>query len=229
MTIKPGFRPTLLSRSWTSTLSRMALETVKYVLRGLPTHITSPELSSALASQDVTPISLRQMTKTVYNPSTQARQTSPIPLWVVTISKSAASVASLKSITGLLHFRVHIEDYRGRTSVQQCYRCQKFGHKANFCSMRPRCAKCAEDHNTRDCPHPQPVIDSPKCANCGGAHQANSDVCPTLLKFRKSQQPRPRPPGFAPTPAGFPPLASALSLSPLLRQLRFSRRSLARI
>ena len=152
------------------------------------------------------------MTKTVYNPSTNARETSPIPLWVGTVSKSAASVSALKAITGLLHFRVHVEDYRGRTSVQQCYRCQKFGHKANYCSMRPRCAKCAEEHNTRDCPHPQPVIDSPKCANCGGAHQANAETCPTLVKFRKSQQPRPRPPGFAPTPAAFPPLASAAPL-----------------
>ena len=192
-------------------------DSIKYLIRGLPLSALQAEVHSALATHDIVPIALRQLQKTVYNPDTRSRDTSLLPLWLITISKSADVVARLKAITGLLHFRVRIEDYRGRTALQQCYRCQKFGHKATFCHMALRCAKCAQGHNTRDCPDPRPVIDSPKCANCNGDHQANFSECPELLKFQRAQRPRPRPPGLAPAPSAFPPLPPRPSAASLAR------------
>ena len=180
-------------------------DSIKFLLRGLPMDIQLAEVHSALASHDITPIHIHQLTKTVDNPTTQSRDTSPLPLWVIAIAKSVDSVARLKAVTGLLHLRVRIEDYRGRSAIQQCFRCQKFARKANFCHMAPRCAKYAKDHNTRDCPDPEPVIAAPKCATCNGDHHANFSGCPELQKFQRTQRPRPSPPGFAPQPSAFPP------------------------
>ena len=188
--------------------------TIKYVIRGLPATTESTELISALASKEVTPITTRQLSKTTYNPETSSRETTKLPIWVVVLKKSQDEISKLKSIVGLLNFRVRIEDYRGRSDVQQCYRCQKFGHKANQCSMKPRCAKCANSHNTRDCPQPQPQIENPKCANCGGNHQANSQECPDLQKFKRSIESRSRTAPSVPKSTEFPPLPHRMGPPP---------------
>lgn len=54
----------------------------------------------------------------------------------------------------------------------RCYNCQRFGHTANACKGRRRCARCGEDHEYGHCNHEQP-----KCCNCGGNHSvAYGDV-----------------------------------------------------
>jgi hypothetical protein len=63
-----------------------------------------------------------------------------------------------------------------RHSPQQCYRCQGLGHKAFSCTKPQTYAKCAEQgHHHKDC---QAII--PKCALCGGPHEAFSRNCETL-------------------------------------------------
>ncbi len=68
--------------------------------------------------------------------------------------------------------------------INQCHKCQKFGHLINTCNSTSwKCKWCAKDHDTRmhicsicnskeSCPH-QPS----KCANCDEAHAANDSKC----------------------------------------------------
>ena len=123
----------------------------------------------------------------------------------------------LKSVTGLCQIKIKVEDYKGRQSLQQCYRCQKFGHKASSCHMKEKCLNCAQEHNTRSCPNAEQV--PPKCSNCGEAHKANYADCTAARSYRQALKKRRTPPGFKPTNQSFPslppkPIATA-SATPL--------------
>ncbi|CDQ57693.1 unnamed protein product [Oncorhynchus mykiss] len=51
----------------------------------------------------------------------------------------------------------------------RCYRCQAYGHVAAVCRREdPRCEKCAEGHETKECVALGKVV---VCVNCSGAHQ----------------------------------------------------------
>lgn len=80
---------------------------------------------------------------------------------------------------------------RNITGPLQCFHCQQFGHKAQFCSLQEKCVKCAGSHNTEDCK--KPPTTPPKCVNCQGEHPANYRQCPNAENYRTRFQRRPRP------------------------------------
>jgi hypothetical protein len=49
----------------------------------------------------------------------------------------------------------------------QCFNCQQWGHTQRACGKRARCAQCAGDHASKDCP-----TDRVSCVNCGKQHRA---------------------------------------------------------
>ena len=97
----------------------------------------------------------------------------PLPLWVVTHSQD--SKLALRKLTGLFHFKVRFKDLHSKDVISQCFRCQEFGHKANFCKQMIKCNFYAGSHNSRQCS--SPVAPPPKCANCAGDHPASSRDC----------------------------------------------------
>jgi hypothetical protein len=54
------------------------------------------------------------------------------------------------------------EKYTPQYQLTQCYKCQRYGHKADHCRGKEKCARCGDDHATKDC-----QTDAYKCANCG--------------------------------------------------------------
>ena len=46
-------------------------------------------------------------------------------------------------------------------NVFQCYKCQGFGHTAEKCNKTQVCAKCSQEHRTKDC-----TVNALKCQNC---------------------------------------------------------------
>lgn len=73
----------------------------------------------------------------------------------------------------LLGFTSHpVDEYFG--PPVQCFKCQRYGHIANFCRGPTRCKVCAGAHNHKECTSKQ----EPKCANCGGGHSAAFAGCP---------------------------------------------------
>src|SRR5258706_11739832 len=59
-----------------------------------------------------------------------------------------------------------------------CNQCQKYGHIAPDCKeTSPTCAKCGEDHRTREC-----ASGGTKCTPCGSPdHQTNDERCPERI------------------------------------------------
>ena len=57
----------------------------------------------------------------------------------------------------------------------QCNRCYKFDHITNDCSSPIICLHCTGEHTYKNCDRKS---NSPKCANCNGAHKPISNKCP---------------------------------------------------
>ena len=75
--------------------------------------------------------------------------------------------------------------YRVREYIRpplRCYNCQRYGHIADACHGKRKCAKCGGDHGIKECD-----ADSSKCANCGGNHGAADKDCEHTIQARKVQ------------------------------------------
>ena len=68
-------------------------------------------------------------------------------------------------------------------SPLRCFKCQKFGHRRDFCkSSTAVCSVCSEaGHDDREC------ANTPKCVNCAGDHGSASKLCPQWLKEKEIQ------------------------------------------
>ena len=186
---------------------------VKVVLRGLPPTISEEEILVELQNLEFPALSVRQFKKLSFDPTTEERTKVPLPIWAISLHNEDGIKDKIKRISGLFHLTVKIEDYKGNTGPIQCFRCQRFGHKAVGCNIQPKCVKCGNSHFTKDCT--KDPATPPTCCNCKGAHPANYRQCPRYQAYNKSQSgetstsfqitnenfPRPRParkeiPGF---------------------------------
>ena len=68
-------------------------------------------------------------------------------------------------------------------SPLRCFKCQKFGHRRDFCKISTAvCSVCSEaGHDDREC------ANTPKCVNCAGDHGSASRSCPQWLKEKEIQ------------------------------------------
>ena len=62
----------------------------------------------------------------------------------------------------------------------RCFKCNRFGHIAEKCRGKERCAKCGKEHNTSSCSITNVI--AMKCANCNGNHSAASKICPKYIQ-----------------------------------------------
>ena len=72
------------------------------------------------------------------------------------------------------------ERYIPQSQIKQCFKCQAYGHKANVCTRKARCGKCAQEHETKDCQN-----ETMSCANCKDSHCAWSHECPVRQQKRE--------------------------------------------
>ena len=168
------------------TYSPLVNDKTKFALKGLPNSTDCDTIKSALNDLNIHVNHVRQMTKSHFE-NGQTRQ-NPIPVWVLTTDKTPETRAKLLDLTGILHFRIKIEDLKKRQTVTQCLRCQGFGHKATFCKLQRKCRHCAQFHDSRECPNRE---STPKCAGCGGEHFASFPDCPKRKKFSEVLRSKP--------------------------------------
>lgn len=60
--------------------------------------------------------------------------------------------------------------------ITRCYRCQEVDHTQHDCKKTRKCGKCAEEHNTENCPTTDKT--EWRCANCNGTHGVWYHGCP---------------------------------------------------
>lgn len=166
---------------------------VKAIIRGLPPNFLEEEILTELQGNQLPAISVRQFKRSQVDPLTEVRTKTPLPVWLVTLTNEAGARERIHQLTGLFNLKIKVEDYEGTPSPVQCYRCQRFGHKAQGCNLQSKCVKCAGDHNTKECT--KDPISPATCSNCNGPHPANYRQCPKFVAYsRPFTSPQPSPP-----------------------------------
>jgi len=70
----------------------------------------------------------------------------------------------------------------------RCFKCNRYGHVANYCKGKERCSNCGGDHSWKNCDSP-----NKRCPNCKGNYSAANTACPPyereLVKVPKAQWP----------------------------------------
>ena len=69
--------------------------------------------------------------------------------------------------------RYEVEEYKRKSRVIKCNKCQGWGHVHRYCGRDPKCGKCAGNHESKTCN----ITSGFKCAHCGEAHRAGSSDC----------------------------------------------------
>ena len=139
------------------------------VIKGLPANVTVEEIKSDLLKHEVEAEKISQFTRKMGEKE--------VKLTVFSlVFKPGTQIKELLKIKRLCFCTIQWERYKNNRLVTQCFNCQGFHHIADKCHKKPRCLKCAGDHNTKNCSIAQTAT-SPICANCGGEHMANSVEC----------------------------------------------------
>ncbi|KAJ8911187.1 hypothetical protein NQ315_006030 [Exocentrus adspersus] len=137
------------------TYSLQEEKTLRVVVRGIPTGIAEEEVKSDLQAQGFTVLAAHRMT-------------------------SRKRKEEVRRCCALV---VRVEKQRQQAGVNQCHRCQRFGHGQSKCTAQHKCVKCGASHATATCQRPREEPAS--CANCGGSHPASYRGCEKFPKLAK--------------------------------------------
>lgn len=82
----------------------------------------------------------------------------------------------IMSLNPLFNFNIVVEFLKKNTStVTQYKRCLYIGHSYNYCNEVPRCVKCEDKHQFKDCKLPRTAY--VKCVKCDDPHSASYRGC----------------------------------------------------
>lgn len=152
----------------------------KVLIRGLPRTTSIDEIKSALSFRGHSVLRAAQLRK--------YKTKEPMPLFMVTL-QSKENFATIFQEEELLGFEIKVEAFRN-SAARQCYRCQKFNHSSECCSLAPACVKCAGPHDAKQCSLTENEKEKIKCANCGDNHTANYRGCPKYPGNAKKLRPK---------------------------------------
>lgn len=144
------------------------------ILRSVPISLTNDEIKKELLDKDLPVISVTRLLN---------KEKMPIPLCAVELTASELA-AEVYKVTEICHAVITVEPRRKSAGIPQCHNCQRFGHTKNYCSMKPRCVKCDEEHPTSKCTKKS---GDPKCVNCGGPHPANYKGCNAYKELQQKR------------------------------------------
>lgn len=154
--------------------------TLKVVIRGIPTDISTDELKSEL---ELLNFDVKLVKR--FGPVNK-----PMPICLVILGNTQNS-KHIYEVSDLFFIKVTVESYK-KTGPSQCFACQRTGHGSSNCSHPLRCVKCSGEHKASACPKTKDQ--DPTCCNCGGKHTANYRGCPYLAQAQTSNQVKILPP-----------------------------------
>ncbi|GFS93473.1 nucleic-acid-binding protein from transposon X-element [Trichonephila clavipes] len=147
---------------------------IKVVIKGLPRSTPTAEIQSDLLNLGYT---INKVTQLTGNISKQL-----LPVFTISLPRNTFNDNIFKLKT-LGYLSITVEGFESR-GVIQCFQCNQFNHTAEHCHLTPKCLKCGENHQTRDCQIKR--LDTPFCVNCKvPGHMANYSKCPLFPKPRK--------------------------------------------
>ncbi|GFW16340.1 uncharacterized protein TNCV_4265051 [Trichonephila clavipes] len=74
-----------------------------------------------------------------------------LPIFLITLPRNLtnAKIFDLKSLS-LCYLSITVDGFN-RKGATQCFKCNLFNHTAENCHLAPRCLKCGNEHQTREC------------------------------------------------------------------------------
>ena len=159
----------------------------KRTLKGLPHTIKETEIQTELQNLNYPIEHVRQLKRTTVQ--NDVRTQTPLPIWILTFKKTDTLTDDIENLDTLFNVKIKIERYKGLTGITQCYRCQEFGHRAQYCRKTEKCVRCSGEHKVTSCNRNTPL----KCANCNGEHPASYRQCPKYTKHTETQTQTQRP------------------------------------
>ena len=140
------------------------------VLKGVSNDITLEDFKQLLDFNKITPADSERMKSKITGkdlPFIKIKSDDP---------KQAEALISGGLICQKTGIIFTVEELRIIPSIQQCFKCQGLGHKAQNCTKKQKCILCSETHSHKDCPNRNKK--NPKCANRRGHHVTNYRGCP---------------------------------------------------
>ncbi|GFY02720.1 nucleic-acid-binding protein from transposon X-element [Trichonephila clavipes] len=147
---------------------------IKIVLKGLPRNTKTTEIHSDLLDLSFT---INKVTQITGNITKQL-----LPVFIISLPRNPTNdkIFDLKKLS---YISITVEGFESR-GITQCFQCNQFNHTAEHCHLTPKCLKCGEEHQTKDCQIKK--LDTPFCVNCQAhGHMANYSKCPLFPKPRK--------------------------------------------
>lgn len=171
------------------------------VVKGIPPNVLTSEITADLTNKGFTVSSVTQITQPAIEDKNLPER--KLPVFHVKFAPST-NVSDVYKVKRLCYCVVSWGKFNKPKRITQCYKCQSFGHVSANCYKKPKCVKCAGEHNTKECPQKEnPVL---RCANCGENHVASHRKCKVYVKLLEGQKQKeaqlPRQHQVFPTPGG---------------------------
>jgi len=161
----------------------------QFLLHGVPTYLSLPEISDSLTAnypqlvQGQTPRWLTQADRREHKANSTI---------VVTLTGNVKKASIGRQHLIVCNRKCQLDDYIAYGRSTQCRNCQAYGHPAALCRNGPRCAVCADPHETREHPCALPVCRKGpacthppiRCVNCDAPHKASDPNCSERIKLR---------------------------------------------
>ncbi|GFT55601.1 nucleic-acid-binding protein from transposon X-element [Trichonephila clavipes] len=147
---------------------------IKVVIKGLPRTTKTTEIQSDLLDLGYTINKVTQLTGNITK--------QPLSVFTISLPRNDFNM-NIFNLKTLGYLSISVEGFESR-GVIQCFQCNQFNHTAEHCHLTPKCLKCGENHQTRDCKIK--MLDTRYCVNCKvHGHMANYSKCPLFPKPRK--------------------------------------------
>ncbi|GFV72678.1 nucleic-acid-binding protein from transposon X-element [Trichonephila clavipes] len=149
---------------------------IKVVIKGLPRDSNIEDIQEDLLEQGFHDCKVTQLIGKITKQK--------LPVFMVTLPRNINNT-KIFDLKYLSYLSIRVEGYEGK-GVTQCYSCNRFNHTAQNCHMNPRCIKCGQAHQTKECPIKR--VENTYCINCKTyGHMANYSKCPLYPKPRKGK------------------------------------------
>jgi PAX-interacting protein 1 len=102
--------------------------------------------------------------------------------------KAAPNNKDIKNVEFIQQCKIKFEPPKHKRDIDQCVNCKRHEHNKNYCHLKPRCVKCADDHLTNQCHHKERSSDVP-CVLCGGNYHTNYKRCTIYKELQKKAYP----------------------------------------
>lgn len=154
------------------------------VLKGLPAESDRDDLINEIKEKTGHVVEVNRL-------RTDAAREGKYELNMFVVSGEAKIMKDVTELNCLAYHRIRWEKLL-KDDVTRCRKCQRYGHSARGCLYASRCARCNEEHETKDCTAENVAKENAFCVNCGKrGHPASYRGCETrklILKSVKKRQ-----------------------------------------